>query len=222
MEPAPAGAIVTGPPAQTPETAVPLPHVRRRRLTLANARAMMRWIWMRATQRAVGGGLFYRGPDCYFEFGPDASLQIGHRTRFLGRFTCSVTGKVRIGEMCHFSRETQLSSMESITIGRHCGFGEGVAIHDMTHCYGPEWAHTSFWDRPFWTAPITIGDNVWVGAKATILGGVTIGDDVVIAAHSVVNRDVPSHCLVAGSPARVIRSWAAESAPRPSAAAVHS
>ena len=209
-----------GAPAQTVETAIPLPPVRRRRLTVANGTALLRWLWMRARYRAVQGGLFYRGPDCYFEFGPDARLEIGAHTRFLGRFTCSVTGRVTIGDTCHFSRETQLSSMESITIGDHCGFAEGVCIHDMTHCYGPEWAHTSFWDRPFWTAPIVIGDNVWVGAKATILGGVTIGDDVVVAAHSVVNRDVPSHCIVAGTPARVIRSWAEEVAgTRPEGAA---
>lgn len=169
---------------------------------------MFRWLWMRGRYKAVRGGLFYRGKDCYFEFGPDAVFEVGSRSRFLGRFTCSVTGRVKIGDMCHFSRETQLSSMESITIGDHCGFAEGVAIHDMTHCFGPEWAQTSFWDRPFWKAPIVIGSNVWVGCKATILGGVTIGDDVVIAAHSVVNKDIPSHCIVAGTPARVVRSWA--------------
>ena len=55
------------------------------------------------------------------------------------------------------------------------------------------------------SAPIVIGDHVWIGAKATILKGVTIGDGAVIAAGSVVTRDVPAHSLCAGVPAKVIR-----------------
>jgi maltose O-acetyltransferase len=53
-----------------------------------------------------------------------------------------------------------------------------------------------------------LGDSVWVGTKSTIVGGVTIGDDVVIGANSVVTKDIPSHCVAAGVPAKVIRSWA--------------
>ncbi|MGO2048604.1 MAG: DapH/DapD/GlmU-related protein, partial [Brachybacterium tyrofermentans] len=55
-------------------------------------------------------------------------------------------------------------------------------------------------------APVTIGNNVWIGANVTILPGVTIGDDAVIAAASVVTKDVPAKALVVGSPARVIRT----------------
>ena len=55
-------------------------------------------------------------------------------------------------------------------------------------------------------APVTIGRNVWIGANATILAGVTIGDDAVVAAASVVTKDVPAQAIVVGSPARVVRS----------------
>jgi acetyltransferase-like isoleucine patch superfamily enzyme len=55
------------------------------------------------------------------------------------------------------------------------------------------------------TAPVRIGDGVWVGSGATILAGVTVGDGAVIAAASVVTKDVPPGVLVAGNPARVIR-----------------
>lgn len=199
--------------ARTQATAVPLPPVRRRRLTAANAGALLRWTRLKCRYRRRVGGLFYLGGGSWVEIGARGRLRTGPRTRFLGRLTLSVHGEVRIGTECHFSRDCQLSSMESITIGDNCGFAEGTAIHDMVHCYGPEWARTRFWDRPFWTAPIVIGSNVWAGAKVTIGGGVTIGDDVVIAAHSVVVSDVPSHCLVAGAPARVVRSWAAEVVP---------
>lgn len=54
--------------------------------------------------------------------------------------------------------------------------------------------------------PITIGNHVWIGSRATILKGVTIGDGAVIAAGAVVVHDVPPHCLVGGVPARIIRT----------------
>ena len=54
-------------------------------------------------------------------------------------------------------------------------------------------------------APITVGRNVWIGAAATVLPGVTIGPDAVVAAGAVVTRDVPSRTVVAGVPARVIK-----------------
>jgi acetyltransferase-like isoleucine patch superfamily enzyme len=55
------------------------------------------------------------------------------------------------------------------------------------------------------TAPIHIGDNVWIGAKATITRGVTIGDNAVVGANSVVTGDVPADAVYAGAPARLIR-----------------
>ncbi len=53
--------------------------------------------------------------------------------------------------------------------------------------------------------PITIGDNVWIGAHTCVLPGVTIGDNCVIGAGSVVNKDIPARSLAAGNPCRVIR-----------------
>jgi len=57
-----------------------------------------------------------------------------------------------------------------------------------------------------YSGPIVIGDNVWVAGNVTILSGVTIGSGAVIAAHSVVTRDIPPNCLAGGSPAKVIKS----------------
>ena len=54
--------------------------------------------------------------------------------------------------------------------------------------------------------PVIIGDNVWIGYRAMILKGVTIGDGAVIAANSVVTKDVPPFSIVAGNPAKIIRS----------------
>jgi acetyltransferase-like isoleucine patch superfamily enzyme len=83
-----------------------------------------------------------------------------------------------------------------ISIGEMCLFGEQVIIRD-DDCHGID-------HRPR-RAPITIGDKVWVGMRAMILKGVTIGDGAVVAAGSVVTRDVPTGALVGGVPARVIK-----------------
>jgi acetyltransferase-like isoleucine patch superfamily enzyme len=56
------------------------------------------------------------------------------------------------------------------------------------------------------TNPVTIGDDIWIGANAVILPGVTIGDHSVVAAGAVVTKDVPPHTLVAGVPAKIIKT----------------
>ena len=53
---------------------------------------------------------------------------------------------------------------------------------------------------------VVIGNNVWIGDKATILAGVTVGDNVIVGANSVVTKDIPSNTMVAGVPARIINS----------------
>lgn len=96
---------------------------------------------------------------------------------------------------------TQLRCMERITIGNQCAIGRNVLImdldaHEITYADGRKNAIT---------APVTIGNHVWIGAGATVLKGVTIGDNAIVGAGSVVTKDVPANCIVAGNPAKVIR-----------------
>lgn len=53
---------------------------------------------------------------------------------------------------------------------------------------------------------VVIGNNVWIGDKVTILAGVRIGDGVIVAANSVVTKDIPDYCVVGGNPARILKS----------------
>lgn len=87
----------------------------------------------------------------------------------------------------------------SIVVGDHCLIGDLVAIFDSNH-------HRIEPSEPIRIAPVRLGNNVWVGRAATILPGVTIGDHAVIAAGSIVTGDVPSKTLVAGAPAKPIRT----------------
>jgi acetyltransferase-like isoleucine patch superfamily enzyme len=95
-----------------------------------------------------------------------------------------------------FNCGSEIICSQSITIGDTCMFGPQVAIRDDDEHYIGNGERT---------APVSIGDNVWVGTRAIILKGVTIGDGAVIAAGSVVAKDVPAHSMVGGVPARVIR-----------------
>jgi acetyltransferase-like isoleucine patch superfamily enzyme len=68
-----------------------------------------------------------------------------------------------------------------------------------------------FKDRPprpkLKTAPVKIGDNVWIGMNAVILKGVTIGDNSIVAAGAVVTKSVPANTIVAGNPAAVVKTF---------------
>lgn len=93
-----------------------------------------------------------------------------------------------------------------IKFGDQCLLGPNVTFTTATHPTDPV-------DRKNmveYAFPITVGNNVWFGANSVILPGVTIGDDCVIAAGAVVNKDVPSRTVVAGVPARVIKEFPEE------------
>jgi acetyltransferase-like isoleucine patch superfamily enzyme len=108
---------------------------------------------------------------------------------------------IAIGDETYLSPRSEVSSMASVTIGRRCAIGPEVVVRDNDE----HWLA----GRPM-SAPVTIGDDVWICARAMILKGVAIGDGAVVGAGAVVTSDVPPRSLVAGVPAKVIReevSW---------------
>ena len=90
-----------------------------------------------------------------------------------------------------------------IDIGDDVMIGPNVSLITSSHPVEPSRRRDAVIARP-----IVISKNVWIAANATIIGGVTIGENSVVAAGSVVTKDVPADTLVAGNPARVIRSIA--------------
>lgn len=93
-------------------------------------------------------------------------------------------------------------SHNSITIQEHCSIAEMVVIRDQDHDYK---SSKLLKDSEYITSPIHIGKNVWLGAKATILKGVTIGNNSVVAADSVVTKNIPENTVFAGIPAVKIK-----------------
>lgn len=105
-----------------------------------------------------------------------------------------IGANVFINQGCHFM------DMGGITIGDDVMIGPKVNLVSAGHPVSPSERRNGIVAKP-----ITIGNNVWIGAAATILPGVTVGDDAVIAAGAVVSRDVPAGTMAAGVPARVLK-----------------
>lgn len=100
---------------------------------------------------------------------------------------------VFINACCHFQDHG------GVTIGDGCQIGHNVVFATLNHGLAPEDRKSTY------PAPIVLGQNVWVGSNATILQGVTIGDNSVVAAGAVVTSDVPDNVVVAGIPAKIIK-----------------
>lgn len=110
-------------------------------------------------------------------------------------------GLLEIGSNAYIGVGSLICAREKIIIGESALIAEYVSIRDQDHALTSQPYHKA----GFVTAPITIGNNVWIGAKATITKGVTIGDNAVIGANSVVTKDIPANAVAAGVPAKVIR-----------------
>lgn len=105
----------------------------------------------------------------------------------------TVGENVFINACCHFQDHG------GVTLGDGCQIGHNVVFATLNHGLSPE-------ERPItYPAPIVLERNVWVGSNATILQGVTIGENAVVAAGAVVTRDVPANTIVGGVPAKFIR-----------------
>lgn len=110
----------------------------------------------------------------------------------------STGATLSIGNDSYLNQGATIACNQQIEIGTRCLIGEFVAIYD-THF------HPLQPDQPVKTAPVRIGRNVWIGHRAVILPGVTIGDHAVIGAGAIVTKDVPARTIVGGNPAKPIR-----------------
>jgi acetyltransferase-like isoleucine patch superfamily enzyme len=121
---------------------------------------------------------------------------------------CIRDGRIRIGDNTGCS-STVFSSRKSIEVGRHVKIGGNVRIYDHDYHAVDYLARRDLQQDTLQckSAPVVIGDDVFIGANSIILKGVTIGDRSIVGAGSVVSlKEIPPDSLVAGNPARVIRS----------------
>lgn len=128
-------------------------------------------------------------------------LKIGRNGCIISPFHCDYGSNIEIGE--NFFANTNLVILDGgkVTIGDNVFIAPNVGIYTAGHPLdtgrrnaGLEYAY-----------PVSIGNNVWIGAQVCILPGVTIGDNTVIGAGSVVTKDIPDNVLAVGNPCKVIR-----------------
>ncbi|MDF9830210.1 sugar O-acetyltransferase [Parabacteroides sp. PF5-6] len=117
---------------------------------------------------------------------------------------------IHIGDNCEINMNCVFLDCNKITIGDNCGIGPNVQIYAVSHPVDPRERLNKEINAPMgaWkihSAPVTLGNNVWIGGGSIILQGVTIGDNTTIGAGSVVTQSIPANCLAAGNPCRVIK-----------------
>lgn len=108
---------------------------------------------------------------------------------------------VHLGNAVYANFNLTLVDDAPIHIGDNVMFGPNVVVATAGHPVSPELRRRA----AQFNLPVTIGDNVWIGAGALIMPGVTIGDDSVIGAGSVVTRDIPAGVVAVGTPCRIVR-----------------
>jgi acetyltransferase-like isoleucine patch superfamily enzyme len=158
------------------------------RIQLRNCTHLGKWVRVRGRVRVHNEG----------------TIVIGNRVRFRAETALSelVTwgdGRIEIGDATTINYGSSISAAGMVHIGNDCLIGTYVNIMDSNF-------HNES-DRSWSLAsePVTIGDRVWLGNRCVIMQGVTIGDGAIVAACSLVTRDVPANSMVVGVPARVVK-----------------
>lgn len=149
------------------------------------------WIY-RVLYSIHGGKGLKLYPRAYFNGSSKGKVHMGEKVLFYHDVEICIddpNAEVIIGDRSYLNRRSQIKCQKKVSIGSDCAISWDVSIMDTDY--------HSIDGKPK-SEEICIGNHVWIGCKSTILKGVKIGDGAVIAAGSLVNRDVPPYALVGG------------------------
>jgi acetyltransferase-like isoleucine patch superfamily enzyme len=147
------------------------------------------------------------GRRVHFEIGRGATLEIGDRCIIdTNSFVTVADGaSLHIGRDTFIFHNCDISSASMVRIGEYCSLAPYVTVIDTDHRYEEKGRPIRFQGGK--AEPIVIEDEVWIATRAVVLKGVHIGKHSVVAAGSVVNRDIPSNAVAAGVPAKIVREF---------------
>src|SRR5260370_4417083 len=170
--------------------------------TLGKARAWLNARWQLRRCTVVGPWTRLSGRAIIINDG--GYISIGERVLLFFDYVPSIFavfpgGRLEIGDRTSVNYGADFAVTGLVKIGADCGIGTHVTIMDN------DFHDIEDRSRRPEPKPVVIGDRVWIGNRAIVLPGVTVGDGAVIGAGSVVVTDVPERCLVIGTPARVIK-----------------
>ena len=125
----------------------------------------------------------------------------GRNPRVLPDFHCDDGGNIRVGDDFFANYNVTIIDRAPVVIGDGALLAPGVVISTVSHAFLPKARRNHLCTAK----KVVIGNDVWLGANCTVLPGVTIGSNVIIAAGAVVNRDVPDNCIFGGVPAKYLK-----------------
>jgi acetyltransferase-like isoleucine patch superfamily enzyme len=169
------------------------------RLAVRLWRLKLRW-----RGRLQTDGMAFVGPGVKFEIGKGARVVLG-RWCWIGHGTKirAHEGEVHIGAKSVLGQECTISAFQHVSIGRECVIADRVMLIDFDH--GVVEVERPIREQGIYKRDVRVGSNVWVGYGASILRGVTVGDNAIIGTSTVVTKDIPDNAVVGGVPARVLR-----------------
>lgn len=126
---------------------------------------------------------------------------VGNNPSIEHNFHCDLGYNIFVGDNFYAGHNCTILDMAEVRIGHNCMIGPNVGIYTAGHNIEPKDRNKSGY-----AIPITIGNDVWIGGSVVILPGITIGDNSIVAAGSVVTKDVPANSVVAGNPARILKN----------------
>jgi acetyltransferase-like isoleucine patch superfamily enzyme len=179
--------------------------LRHRAYTPYHLRALLRFLWLRARHpRVVTEGFVFLGRDVelsarrgYGRIVLGRWVHLGDRTRLRAH-----EGTLRVGDKCVLGRESTVNCYLDVELGARTIVADWVYVTDFDHRFDDRTRPIK--DQGLVKSPVRIGPDVWIGVKASVLRGSTVGEGAVVAAHAVVRGEVPAHTVVGGVPARVV------------------
>lgn len=130
--------------------------------------------------------------------------RIGHGVNIFAHVVVDGAERLTVGNSVSFNRDCNVSAAGGLKIGDHVSVGHSTTILTVQHSFDDSSVPIQL--QPITYASVTIGDNVWVGARAIILAGVSLAEGTIIGAGAVVTRSIHEpYCTLAGNPARVIK-----------------
>ena len=152
--------------------------------------------------------IYIRGRQ-HIQWGTGFTTGVGLR---MDAFVKTDAGGIRIGQRVQLNDYVHIAAVESVSIGNDVLIASKVFITDHNHgSYGKGGKHCSPLEPPtertLASAPVVIEDRVWLGENVSVMPGVRIGEGTIVAANSVVTRNLPPNTIAAGAPARVIKRY---------------